>query len=74
MFNFVEFEVLRVVVMENSALRVGTPYSPLKVIHYFGEHVAFVILFAACFIIVSCLAYSSTLKIKSLDVFLKWLT
>jgi hypothetical protein len=57
-----------VVVMENSALRVGTPYSPLKVNHRFGGtcclHHLIVCLLHACLL----LGLLFNLEDKSLDV------
>jgi hypothetical protein len=50
------FEVLTAVVMKNSIFRDITPCSPLKVNRRFGE---------TCLIhLVSCLAYSSSMKMK----------
>jgi hypothetical protein len=42
-----------------------TPCSPLKFNRLLEEHVAFMALLAACFMLVSCLAYSSALKLEA---------
>jgi hypothetical protein len=72
-FANVGFEVLTLVVIKSSVFCDITPYSPLKVNRSFWEkcrlhlqQVASRTLLATCFTLVSCLAYSSTLKMEAI--------
>jgi hypothetical protein len=62
--TFAEIEVLTAVVKKSPIFWDITPYSPLKGIRDFGEHVSSR-LFSACFVLVSCLTYSATLKMEA---------